>query len=81
MGSKKEVEEKEANTNPVINTVKKEVNLGEEQTTKNPYRHPNYKCPFDQRQGENEHTQRRDKVRQARTSNKNTKQQTRRPNP
>ena len=63
MGSEKEVEEKEANTNPVINTVKKELNPAEEQTTKTPYRHPNYKLPFDQRQGQNEHTQRRDNVR------------------
>ena len=55
LGSKKEVEEKEANTNPVINTVKKEVNPAKEQTTKTPYRHPNYKRPFDQRQGQNEH--------------------------
>ena len=81
MGSKNEVEEKEANTNPIINTVKKQVNPTEEQTTKNPYQHANYKHPFDQRQGQNEHTQRRDDVRRARTSNQNTKQQTRRPIP
>ena len=81
MGSKKEVEEKEANTNPVINTVKNKVNPVEEQRTKTPYWHPNYKCPFDQWQGQNEHTQRRDKVRRARASNQNTKQQTRRPIP
>ena len=30
LGSKKEVEEKEANTNPIINTVKKEFNPAEE---------------------------------------------------
>ena len=35
--SKIQVEEKEANTNPVINTVKKEFNPVEEQTTKTPY--------------------------------------------
>ena len=63
LGSKKEVEEKEANTNPVINRVKKEVNLAKEQTKKTPYQHPNYKRPFDQRQGQNEHTQRRNDVR------------------
>ena len=60
LGSKKQVEEKEANTNPFINTVKKEVNPAEEQTTKTPYRHPNYKRPFDQRQGQNEHTHTRE---------------------
>ena len=47
LGSKKQVEEKEANTNSVINIVKKEVNPAEEQTTKTPYRHPNYKHHFD----------------------------------
>ena len=56
LGSKNEVEEKEANTNLVINIVKKEVNPTESQTTKTPYRHPNYKRHFDQRQGQNEHT-------------------------
>ena len=81
LGSKNEVEEKEENTNPIINTVKKEVNPAEEQNTKTPYRHPNYKHPFDQQQGQNEHTERRDKVRRSRTSNQNTKQQTRRPIP
>ena len=48
LNSKSQVQEKEANTNPVINTVKKEVNPTEEQTTKTPYRHPNYKHHFDQ---------------------------------
>ena len=52
--------EKEANTNPVLVTVKKEANLVKKQTTKTPYRYPNYKNYFDQRQGQgqNEHKQR-----------------------
>ena len=51
--------EKEANTNLVLVTVKKESNLVKKQTTRNPYRHPNYKNHFYQRQGQNEHKQRR----------------------
>ena len=57
------------------------MNTTEEQTTRTPYGHPNYKHYFDQRQGQNEHTQRRDDVRRGRTTNQNTKQQTRRPIP
>ena len=37
----------------VLTIVKKE----EKQTTHTPYRHPNYNCHFDQRQGQNEHSQ------------------------
>jgi len=55
LGSKKQVEENKANTNPVINTDKKEVNPANEQTIKTPYRHPNYKSHFDQREGQNVH--------------------------
>ena len=38
-------------------TVQKEANPAKKQTTKTPYRHPDYKRHFDQRQGQNEHTQ------------------------
>ena len=48
LGSKKQVEENKANTNPVINTDKKQVNPANEQTIKTPYGHPNYKSHFDQ---------------------------------
>ena len=48
LGSKKQVEENKANTNPVINIDKKEVSPTNEQTIKTPYRHHNYKSNFDQ---------------------------------
>ena len=57
------------------------MNPTKKQTTKSPYRHPNYKRHFDQRQGQNEHTHKSYVVRQARTSNQHTKQQTRRTTP
>ena len=50
--------EKESNTNIVLVTIQKEVNLVKKQTTRNPYRHPNYKSQFNQQQGQNEHKQR-----------------------
>ena len=62
-------------------TVQKEVNPAEKQTAKTPYQHPNYKRQFDQQQGQNEHTQKSYAVRQAKTSNQHTKQQTRRTTP
>ena len=48
-GKQIQVEEEEINTNLVFVTVQKEVNPAEKQTTKTPYRHPNYKRHFDQR--------------------------------
>ena len=51
-------EEEEANTNSVPITVQKEVNLAEKHATRTPYRNPNYRKHFDQRQGQNEHKQR-----------------------
>ena len=77
MGSKKQVEENKANTNPVINTDKKEVNPANEQTIKTPYRHPNYKSHFDQRQGQNVHKQRGYDVKCEGTQNLQPKQKTR----
>ena len=77
MGSKKQVEENKANTNPVINTDKKEVNPANEQTIKTPYRHPNYKSHFDQRQGQNVHKQRGYDVKCEGTQNIQPKQKTR----
>ena len=65
----------------VIITDKKEVNTTEEQTTRTPYHHPNYKCYFEQRKGQNQHTHKRDDVRWERTENQNSKQQTRIPIP
>ena len=62
-------------------TAQKAVNPREKQTTRTPYRHPNYKCHFDQRWGQNEHTQKSYVVRQARISNQHTKQQTRKITP
>ena len=41
--------EKEANANIVLVTDQEEANLVKKQTTRNPYRHPNYKTHFDQR--------------------------------
>ena len=43
------------NTNLFPVTVQKEDHPVEKQTTRNPYRHPNYKNHFDQRHGQNEH--------------------------
>ena len=40
-----------------IHVGEQEVNLVKKQTIKTPYRHPNYKNHFDQRQGQNEHKQ------------------------
>ena len=62
-------EEEEANKNSVPITVQKEFNLAEKKATKTPYRHPNYKKHFDQRQGQNEHKQRGYKFRNKRTQN------------
>ena len=45
------VEEEETNTNSVPFIVQKEVNSVEKHKTRTPYRHPNYKKHFDQRQG------------------------------
>ena len=47
-----QVEEKEANTNPIIATVQTEANLVKKQTTRTPYRRQNYKKHFDQQQGQ-----------------------------
>ena len=47
-------EGEEINTNSVFVIVQKEVNPTKKQTTKTPYRHPNYKLHFDQRHGQNE---------------------------
>ena len=38
-----------------IQVGEEEVNLEKKETIKAPYRHPNYKNLFDQRQGQNEH--------------------------
>ena len=51
--------------------------LVKKQTTRNHYRHPNYKTHFDQRQGQNEHKQRSDDFRKERTQNQQTKQKKR----
>ena len=51
----KESLEKEAKTNSILITVQKKVNPAEKRTIKTPYRHPNYKIHFDQRQGQNHH--------------------------
>ena len=75
-GSKKQVEENKANTNPVNNTDKKEVNPANEQTI-TPYQHPNYKNHFDQRQGQNVHKQRGYNVKCEGTQNLQPKQKTR----
>ena len=40
-----------------MNTFLVAVQKKEEQTTPTPYRHPNYNHHFDQRQGQNEHSQ------------------------
>ena len=77
LGLKKQVEENKANTNLVINTDKKEVNPANEQTIKTPYRHPNYKSHFDQRQGQNVHKQRGYDVKCEGTQNIQPKQKTR----
>ena len=61
--------EEETNTNSVLVTVRREVNLAEKQTTITPYRHPNYKKHFDQREGQNEHKQRSYNFRNKRTQN------------
>ena len=74
MGSKKQVEENKANTNPIINTDKKEVNPTNE---KNPYWHPNYKSHFDQREGQNVHKQRGYNLKCEGTQNIQPKQKTR----
>ena len=74
-------EGEEINTNSVFITVQKEFNPAKKQTTKTTYRHPNYKCHFDQRRGQNEHIQKSYVVRQVRTSNQHTKQQMRRTTP
>ena len=47
LDSKIQVEKKEANKNPVVITVQNEANLVKKQTTRTPYRHPNYKKHFD----------------------------------
>ena len=60
---------------PII--AQKEFNLAEKQATRTPYRHPNYKKHFDQRQGQNEHKQRGYKFRNERTQNLQPKQKTR----
>ena len=39
-----------------VKTVLAAVQKNEEQTTPTPYRHPNYNCHFDQRQGQNEYS-------------------------
>ena len=62
-------EEEETNANSVYITVQKEVNPTKKQATRTPYRHPNYKKHFDQRQGQNEHKQRSYKFRRKRTKN------------
>ena len=69
-----QVEEGETNKNSVPVTVQKEVNLAEKQTTRTPYRHPNYKNHFDQRHGQNEHKQRSYNFRNKRTQNLKPKQ-------
>ena len=51
-----QVDEEETKTNSVLITVQKEFNPTEKWTIKTPYRHPNYKRPFDEWQGKNEHT-------------------------
>ena len=40
-----------------MKTVLTTIQNKEEQTTPTPYRHPNYNCHFDQRQGQNEYSQ------------------------
>ena len=49
-GKQIQVEEEEININLVFIIVQKEVNPAKKQTTKTPYRHPNYKRHFDQQQ-------------------------------
>ena len=77
MGSKKQVEENKANTNPVINTDKKEVNPANEKTIKTPYRQPNYTSHFYKWQGQNVHKQRGYDVKCEGTQNLQPKQKTR----
>ena len=48
LDSKIQVEEKEENTNPVLVKVQKEANLVKKQTTRTPYRHPNYNFFYQQ---------------------------------
>ena len=50
-----QVDEEETKTNSILITFQKEINPTEKRTIKTPYRHPNYKSNFDQRQGQNEH--------------------------
>ena len=58
-------------------TVQKKDNPAEKTTSRPTYRHPNYKKHFDQRQGQNEHKQRRyDFIREI-TQNEQPKQKTR----
>ena len=64
------------NTNSVPITVQKEVNPAEKQTTRTPYRQPNYKKHFDQHQGQNEHKQMSYNFRSERTQNMQPKQKT-----
>ena len=66
-GKQIQVEKENTNTNLVPVTVPKEVNPAEKQTTRTPYRHPNYKKHFDQPQGQNKHKQRRYDFRRERT--------------
>ena len=70
------VEEEETNTNSVPITVEKEVNPTKKQSTRIPYRHPNYRKHFDQRQDQNEHKQRSYNFRSKRTQNLQPKQKT-----